>query len=334
MSWHFLQEREAVSSADICWDGGAFVPSKSTTMLGGYCLPDNETECSPTSPSGMTLRRLTEGPGAGGLMWFQGDSPVRTYRPPEREQDLAEAEADCGPSLPESLARYNPATYSWRTRQYSLLGGLELFSETWPRWGMMRGGELSVPAMLAPRTSESGSGLWPTPCAMEPKKDLEKHAAKRALPRSAGGGGNAPNLATVVAARAMWQTPVADDVVERVNGKVNSRGEPKLSAQVKLWPTPMAGAETWSAQGGIQLCQAVKRFRTPNKTDADKWGKQSQAEREAKGQQVRLCHQLDAGGSLSPVWVEWLMGWPLGWTDLGVLEMDRFQQWRQAHGGN
>ena len=25
------------------------------------------------------------------------------------------------------------------------------------------------------------------------------------------------------------------------------------------------------------------------------------------------------GGSLNPTWVEWLMGFPLGWTDLGAL---------------
>jgi hypothetical protein len=29
------------------------------------------------------------------------------------------------------------------------------------------------------------------------------------------------------------------------------------------------------------------------------------------------------GGSLNPTWVEWLMGWPLGWTDLKPLEMDK-----------
>lgn len=36
-----------------------------------------------------------------------------------------------------------------------------------------------------------------------------------------------------------WQTPVADDAVNRKRGKWNSRGEPKLSAQVKRWPTPV-----------------------------------------------------------------------------------------------
>ena len=29
------------------------------------------------------------------------------------------------------------------------------------------------------------------------------------------------------------------------------------------------------------------------------------------------------GGSLNPTWVEWLMGWPLGWTDLKPLETDK-----------
>lgn len=38
------------------------------------------------------------------------------------------------------------------------------------------------------------------------------------------------------------------------------------------------------------------------------------------------------GGPLNPPWVEWLMGWPLGWTDLKPLEMDKFRQWFEQHG--
>jgi hypothetical protein len=37
-------------------------------------------------------------------------------------------------------------------------------------------------------------------------------------------------------------------------------------------------------------------------------------------------------GQLNPMWVEWLMGWPLGWTDLKPLETDRFRQWLEKHG--
>ena len=39
-----------------------------------------------------------------------------------------------------------------------------------------------------------------------------------------------------------------------------------------------------------------------------------------------------AGGRLNPDWVEWLMGWPIGWTDLKPLETDKFQQWLNSHG--
>jgi len=35
---------------------------------------------------------------------------------------------------------------------------------------------------------------------------------------------------------------------------------------------------------------------------------------------------------LNARWVEWLMGWPIGWTSLQPLEMDKFQQWQQQHG--
>lgn len=39
-----------------------------------------------------------------------------------------------------------------------------------------------------------------------------------------------------------------------------------------------------------------------------------------------------AGGPLNPNWVEWLMGWPIGWTDCDALETDKCQQWLQEHG--
>lgn len=44
---------------------------------------------------------------------------------------------------------------------------------------------------------------------------------------------------------------------------------------------------------------------------------------------------LDAvvGGPLNPPWVEWVMGWPIGWTALEPLETGRFRQWLDSHGG-
>lgn len=51
---------------------------------------------------------------------------------------------------------------------------------------------------------------------------------------------------------------------------------------------------------------------------------------------VNLSEQMqrDTGttGQLNPQWVEWLMGWPIGWTALKPLETAKFQEWLQQHG--
>jgi DNA (cytosine-5)-methyltransferase 1 len=38
------------------------------------------------------------------------------------------------------------------------------------------------------------------------------------------------------------------------------------------------------------------------------------------------------GGQLNPPWVEWLMGWPIGWTDLKPLVMDKSHCVQHQHG--
>jgi hypothetical protein len=58
--------------------------------------------------------------------------------------------------------------------------------------------------------------------------------------------------------------------------------------------------------------------------------KQTNAPSESERNTPTLAAQV--GGSLNPTWVEWLMGWPEGWTDLKPLEMDKFRQWLDSHG--
>ena len=131
----------------------------------------------------------------------------------------------------------------------------------------------------------------------------------------------------------MWQTPVADDAVNRSKGKLNSRGEPKLSAQVKLCPTPHGFSPDGRTNGpsGNELGRAVNRaaaemFPTPTVQDAKNNGGPSQMDRNTKPLNAVV------GGSLNPTWVEWLMGWPLGWTDCAASATGRFQQWLRLHG--
>lgn len=47
--------------------------------------------------------------------------------------------------------------------------------------------------------------------------------------------------------------------------------------------------------------------------------------------QVAETERKDSG-RLNPEWVEWLMGWPTGWTELRPLGTDKFPQWLRWHG--
>lgn len=38
------------------------------------------------------------------------------------------------------------------------------------------------------------------------------------------------------------------------------------------------------------------------------------------------------GGKINPNRTEWMMGWPIGWTDLQPLEMVKWESWQRAHG--
>lgn len=125
-----------------------------------------------------------------------------------------------------------------------------------------------------------------------------------------------------------------------------------------LWPTPRNNTGPSTDAKHLSLDGAVRLFPTP--TAADSHGHQYQRDRGQKGKerptlvgvatgwlptsntvdakggtrtvagQVQLCRTV--GGKLNPRWVEWLMGWPIGWVSLEPLVMDKFQQWLGSHG--
>ena len=61
---------------------------------------------------------------------------------------------------------------------------------------------------------------------------------------------------------------------------------------------------------GANLADQVKMWPTPTAQDAKNNGVESQHNRNTKPLNAEI------GGSLNPQWVEWLMGYPEGWTDL------------------
>ncbi len=205
------------------------------------------------------------------------DSPARTSPSQDEAPASMELDRDCGPSLTDSLARYDRATCSWRTSQLCLLGGLDEFLETWPRAGMTQSGTAFPRQPLAPLTDATGFGLWRTPQAGEGNGGGQAMSKRLA-------GGHSVYLRDQVKEPAMWPTPRA----EFDSGK--HRGKPDtLHSAVKSWPTP-----------------AARDYRSPNKLPYSERGGGT------KGEQLPNA----VGGSLNPTWVEWLMGYPLGWTDL------------------
>jgi hypothetical protein len=119
--------------------------------------------------------------------------------------------------------------------------------------------------------------------------------------------------------------------------------------RIKIWPTPQAHKTTESGEivnadgtpwDGLRkphsktsgrpittaLADAVKMWPTPTAQDAKNNGAPSQMERNTKPLNAEV------GGALNPTWVEWLMGWPLGWTDSAQSGTARFRAWCRSHG--
>lgn len=100
----------------------------------------------------------------------------------------------------------------------------------------------------------------------------------------------------------------------------------------RLWPTPTAADATGgpgqakSCEGGMNLRTVIQMFPTPTVNDSKNNNPPSLALRNTPPLNVVV------GGNMSPMWVEWLMGWPIGWTDLRPLETDRSRQWCDSHG--
>ena len=323
MSWLFSQALVEAYSADICSDGEQSAPLNGNHIQQAYCASDKMKDFSRLSRFGMTYKPLTDDLGAGVLTWYLAASLVRTFPQQEKEPESTEHEAECGDTWRESFARWDRATSSWRTPQCSLLADLDVFSETWPQWGMMRAGECSVQSMPALRTSGTESGLLPTPLAS---------LGTNGGPNQRDSSGR-PGLQM---AAMMWPTPIASSGGPSRLG--NFRGNPLASA-VKTWPTPCASEARQGYQNrnngkkGSQkslttVVVDAEKFATPQARDfrsgsTDRWDNPDRSR--------NLNDQI--GGQLNPTWVEWLMGWPLGWTDLKPLGMDKFQAWRRSHGG-
>ena len=188
------------------------------------------------------------------------------------------------PGSPKPFASYDPDTQSWKTYPATSLLGSEPYKDSWPRSGMSLDGIAYQLPPSAPRTSaiefSSSLHLGPDSDGLWPTATTQDHATRY----SQGG------MPLGMAAK-LFPTPTA-------TANMDSPNERKKWPWV--FPTPVAG----KMAGGSAARQRMKELRDQGALTQDEY----------------LGMTAGNGGRLNPTWVEWLMGFPIGWTDLEASE--------------
>src|SRR5579884_393658 len=251
------------------------------------------------------------------LISWPGVFPARTLAQPESASVSPENGRDSGKSFSASFASFDPDSFLWKTSQLSFTGELTPYSQTWPRAGTMRSGRCYPLRPLVRRISGKEFSLLPTPVAT----DATGGSTNRSTPTSP----VRPTLARM-AKKGLLPTPRATD---GSHGGPNSKGRYALSGAIHHWPTPQSRdyrsgdspdsprmqrkmQQGWS----VNLNDAVQMYPTPIARD---WrsGKSSEETMQKNSRPLReIAAQGQASGQLNPEFVEWLMGFPIGWSDL------------------
>jgi DNA (cytosine-5)-methyltransferase 1 len=227
---------------------------------------------------------------------------------------LMENDLECGEKWRGSFTKFDPDTSLWKTHQCSLLGDLDEFSETWPQWGLMRNGECWEQQTLAQTIRGTESGFVPN------------GVDYFHTPNTTGLDGGSNSRKALKQRIEKWPTPLASDWKPR---GPNSKQQ-GLAEVVKKWPTPTSSDWMSAKQNGIEFKN--NRFVRTSLTTGVKFGAKLTDAINLEMKNSELDLPIKIGGKLNPTWVEWLMGWPIGWTDLKPSEMDKSHSALQQHG--
>ena len=289
MSWLYSQALVAEYLGENFLDGEQSAPLNGNPIQQAYCAPDKMTGFSRISRFGMTFKPLTEDLGKELLTLYLADFHAKTLAQQEKAWELTESDQGCGEKWRASFTKYDPDSSSWKTHQCSLLGDLDEFSETWPQWGLMRDGECWEQRTLEQTIRGTEFGLSPN------------GVDSFHTPNTTGLDGGSNSRKALKNRQENWPTPTAHMAKETNAPSEHLRNTPTLTAQVN-WPTPRA-SDYKGATSAEAMSKAAARGFSPNLPEA--------------------TAATVGGGKLNPTWVEWLMGWPLGWTDLKPLETDK-----------
>ena len=279
------------------------------------------------------------------LISSQEDFPVKTYQLQVFKKVLPKKPDQVYfTNSSESYAWYDHNTLSWKTWQRSLIEGWTSFSGNFPKQGMMQNGQLYLQVLWEPVIRDQDGGSLPTPIA---SKAIEQKVKFKQ--------GGTPLLA------ALLPTPTASDVeggiakdVQYNNGKFFRENKKGVRWGVKLrdalhslpTPTTMDHLPPRSIDSMIKQTQVHRKGRTklanlrealnpqtvelfnnlqnlPTPTARDYKGRTSAKWNEKYGPKVLpdVLTQIGDHMSVSPYFVEEMMGYPIGWTELKPSEI-------------
>lgn len=158
MNYTFLLEQGEESSAECFSDIPASVLSRLSLTAEKSCSRDSETESCHASRSGMTCEHSTEMRGGEKSMSSAVDFHARTSALLVEKQESKDRDQGYGERWPESLAKLDPASSLWKTRQRLLLEDSTECLQTFPDWGSQRDGECWEALAPACVQTESGFG--------------------------------------------------------------------------------------------------------------------------------------------------------------------------------
>lgn len=367
MSWHCSQELvEEFSQANI-WVTGSCARWKKIRMQERSCFAGKKIKASQSSQSGTTLTPLTGTPGMALSMSFLLDSPVKDS--PLRENKKVQPTLETNGLLQQgSSEKYNQAELFSKTSPESA-STLESWPEILPIWGMIVNGELFPLEKPEPCTLENAGGAWPTPTSSDsgggarPAKKGDKGWYNVNKDGTRWGAILRDAVPAHEEEKSKWPTPTVNTRPNEGNvrllrkqvleGKLSEEeatqmlnGKSPFSAQgaVTAWPTPRAAnpGSRVNGKGGKILNEEVeiaeglrirgeKKWPTPCASDY-KGGTSVPRKDTGKVRTDRLDHCLEpyAKGRLNPDWVEWLMGWPIGWTSLDFIKIDMKRWWNYS----
>jgi len=284
-----------------------------------------------------TLKKLT-GQQLSDLTLFAVDTLVNHLAPQANAEEQTILDTS-GLGLEMPLALYDRPTQSWRMSEDISLWGDYKSLENLPKSGMTRSGVLYLqPAWVRP-IDVNESSLWPTPTTQEiehPQAELTETGRRKSK------NGKTSHSLGLADAVKMWPTPTAvtrpmEGNVRMYRAKIEAGemteqeaeailGKSVWAAQGKvpeMWPTPVSSSSMAEDISTVQerlkngkpyksrLIEAVAMWPTP--TTVDTFTPKSRSN-PTLGDAARKSE--DSNGKLNPTWVEWLMGFPLGWTDL------------------